>query len=145
MHDLMLNVLLYIGTVFRASECTGTRQEFVIKLSNARPNNRSLDHEHSVLSQLRGIAGIPQPVWFGLESGRNILVLNYLGLSLEDAFNICGQTFSLGTVCLIADRLVRSLFLRNHELTTTRIYHRLYSASADYPSGGHPFAKLHSL
>lgn len=99
------------GTVFRASASTGTYRELAIKLCDASLNNRSLDHEYRILSQLRGIAGIPQPIWFGLESGRHVLVLNYLGRSLEDVFDMCGRTFSVGTVCMIADRLVRfSLF-----------------------------------
>lgn len=96
------------GAVFLASDATKTHRKLVVKMSDVGSNNRSIDHEHRVLLQLRGIAGIPQPVWFGSESGRNVLVLNYLGPSLEDVFNACGHTFSLGTVCGIGDQLVRS-------------------------------------
>ncbi|KAF8549131.1 kinase-like protein, partial [Imleria badia] len=83
--------------------------KFVVKLSKMGSNNCSIKHKYHVLSQLHGVSGIPQPVWFGSESGCSALVLSYLGPSLEDVFGICGQTFTLGMVCRIARQLICSL------------------------------------
>jgi hypothetical protein len=97
------------GSVFRAIDLSNDNRELVAKIDNARFNSRSLEHEHHVLSQLQGVPGIPRPIWFGTESGRNVLLLSSLGPSLEGVFNLCGRTFSHKTVAMIACQLVCSV------------------------------------
>ena len=47
--------------------------------------------------------------WFGNEADLNILVMELLGPTLEDLFNLCEKQFSLKTVCMLADQLIARL------------------------------------
>lgn len=51
-------------------------------------------------------AGIPQIYHFGQEGLHNILVIDLLGPSLEDLFDMCGRKFSIKTVCMAARQMV---------------------------------------
>jgi len=54
-------------------------------------------------------AGIPQIYHFGQEGLHNILVIDLLGPSLEDLFDMCGRKFSIKTVCMAARQMVFSI------------------------------------
>lgn len=51
-------------------------------------------------------AGIPQVYYFGQEGLHNILVIDLLGPSLEDLFDMCGRKFSIKTCCMTARQMV---------------------------------------
>ncbi|KAF5389896.1 hypothetical protein D9757_003713 [Collybiopsis confluens] len=55
---------------------------------------------------LAGCTGIPQIYHFGQEGLHNILVIDLLGPSLEDLFDMCGRKFSVKTVCMAARQMI---------------------------------------
>jgi hypothetical protein len=94
------------GDVYLATNVI-SGQEIAIKLESTDAQKPQLRHEFDVYRSLAGGAGIPSVGWFGTESKYNAMVLQHLGPSLEDLFNRCNRKFSLKTVILLGDQLVR--------------------------------------
>jgi len=82
------------------------QQSVVIKLEPLAGEYHTLEHEFHVYKKLSGGIGIPGVHWFGMESGFNAMVMDYLRQSLNDLFVNCNFQFTLKTVLLLAVQLV---------------------------------------
>ncbi|KAI5981066.1 kinase-like domain-containing protein [Pisolithus marmoratus] len=65
-----------------------TKQTVAIKLepTTCKPTacQTHLEHEYQVLSELGGATGLPRPIWFGREGSYQVMVIDDLGLSLDE-------------------------------------------------------------
>jgi hypothetical protein len=99
------------GKIWWLTDTLGTNiisgEEIAIKLESVKAKHPQLEYEARVYKSLAGGVGIPFVRWFGTECDYNAMVLDLLGPSLEDLFNFCNRKFSLKTVLLLADQLVR--------------------------------------
>ncbi|KAM8717371.1 hypothetical protein ACLKA7_004119 [Drosophila subpalustris] len=68
-----------------------------------------LRYESKVYEQIGPHPGIPTFLHYGSEKRFNALVMELLGPSLEDLFNLCKRHFSLKTVLMISDQLLMRL------------------------------------
>lgn len=85
-------------------------EEVAVKLESLKSIHNQLKYESSIYQLLQGGVGIPTKHYFGTEGTTyNVLVVDLLGPSLEDMFNMCGRIFSLKTVLMLADQLIRRI------------------------------------
>jgi len=78
-----------------------TNNLVAIKLEN-KENKNMLQHEYNVYKQVHdGKHRIPEIFWYGEQDEFRIIVMEYLGDSLEALFNKCNRVFSLKTTLMI--------------------------------------------
>lgn len=78
-------------------------------MEHATRRNPQLPYEYKIYTLLRGGIGIPNTYLYTQERCCNILVMDLLGPSLEDLFNYCNRRFSLKTVCMLAQEMIKRL------------------------------------
>jgi len=83
--------------------------EVAIKMEHVSCHHPQINKEVYVLTQLQGGVGVPKFYKSFNFDEYNILVMEYLGPSIEDLFNICHRKFSLKTVLMLADQLIRRI------------------------------------
>jgi len=79
-----------------------------IKIEKKKKNSR-LEFEYNIYKDLSENSGIPKTYWYGSINNKNILIMDYLGPTLEDLFNFCDKNFCLKTVCMIAIQLISNI------------------------------------
>jgi len=85
---------------------TQTGEEFAVKLESTKSKHPMLMYEAKLLKHLQGVPGLATVHYCDVEGDYNVMVMDLLGPSLEDLFNICTRKFSLKTVLMIADQML---------------------------------------
>ncbi|CAK0911823.1 unnamed protein product [Prorocentrum cordatum] len=85
---------------------THTGDELAVKLEAVNSKYPMLLFEAKVTKHMQGAPGFAKVQYFGVEGDYNVMVMDLLGPSLEDLFNLCQRRFSLKTVAMIADQML---------------------------------------
>jgi len=92
------------GEVYSVSSDTG--EEFACKIESSKCKHPQILYEANLIKYLQGVPGIVNVYWFGEQGDYNAMVIDRLGPSLEELFNICNRKFSLKTVLLLANQML---------------------------------------
>jgi len=85
---------------------TQTGEELAVKLESTKSRHPQLMYEAKLLKHLQGVSGIANVHYCDIEGDYNVMVMDLLGPSLEDLFNVCNRKFSCKTVLMIADQML---------------------------------------
>lgn len=96
------------GSIFLGT-CKKTGEKVAIKLESLETKHPQLPNEYEIYQTLRGMEGIPEIKWFGIQGEYRVLVMELLGFNLEELFNKCQRTFSLKTVLMLAEQLINRI------------------------------------
>lgn len=84
-----------------------TGETVAMKLEPHKTRHPQLMFEAKLMKWLGGVPGFPLLRWAGIEGEYNVMVMDLLGPSLEDLFNMCGRKFSVNTVLMLADQMLK--------------------------------------
>lgn len=85
---------------------TQTGEELAVKLESTKSKHPMLMYEAKLIKHLQGVPGIASVHYCDVEGDYNAMVMDLLGPSMEDLFNICRRKFSLKTVLMVADQML---------------------------------------
>jgi casein kinase 1 len=107
------------GEIFVATHVR-TQEKYAIKIESVKSKHPQLLYEAKLLKHLQGAPGISKVYFCDTDPECNVMVMDLLGKSLEDLFNLCNRKFSLSTVLQLADQML----LRAEYLHSKNFIHR---------------------
>ena len=112
------------GEIWRAFHVK-TKQEYAVKLEDSSNKHQQLYGECRIYLWFHSDSGclaqaIPNVIFYGVEGTRNIMIMDLLGPSLEDLFTKMRKHFSLKSVLMCADQMLK----RIEYVHSRRIIHR---------------------
>lgn len=84
-------------------------QEVAVKLEVKDTKHPQLVYEAKLLKALQGAHGIAQVYHYDVEVDFTVCVMELMGPSLEDVFNLCRRAVSLKSTIMLADQLIRRI------------------------------------
>lgn len=96
------------GDIYLAED-TKKDTEVAVKLEPVKTKFPQLMYETKLYKLFAGGNGIPKIYWQGTEGDYNVMVMEFLGPSLEDLFKHCENKFSLKTVLMVADQMLQRI------------------------------------
>jgi len=81
-------------------------QQVAMKIEYTHSGSTHLQHEYSIYRALEGMPGIPQIYEICKKNDDVIIIMEYLGPSIEWLFKFCNKRFSVKTVCMIGKRMI---------------------------------------
>lgn len=96
---------MLLGSVYLGTH-TIAGKEVAIKVESASAKRSMLKQESRIYKTLMGGPGVPWMMWAGKQGDYNVMIIDLLGPSLDDLFQICNNHFTLKTVLLLADQMV---------------------------------------
>lgn len=93
------------GVIFEGTNLLNN-QMVAIKFEPRKSDAPQLRDEYRTYKILVGCPGIPNVYYFGQEGLHNILVIDLLGPSLEDLFDLCNRKFTIKTVVMVAKQML---------------------------------------
>lgn len=96
------------GEIYKGTD-SNSGQEVAIKLEKINSRHPQLVYESKLIKLLHGPIGIPEVYWQGVEGSFNVMVMELLGLSLEELFTKCNRKLSLKSTLMLADQMIARL------------------------------------
>lgn len=111
---------IYIG-IDKTQKIDSPDKLVAIKLESISRNVQLLPSEAEVYRYLyKDGKGIPKIYWSGIQDEYNVMVIEMLGPNLENLFSLSGHHFSLKTVLVIAQEIIKKI----HYVHSRGIVHR---------------------
>ncbi|CAE8589971.1 unnamed protein product [Polarella glacialis] len=94
------------GQIYIAKDPRGGDGEVAVKLEIKETKHPQLVYEAKLLKLLQGAPGVAEVYYYGIEAEHTVMVMELMGPSLEDVFNLCRRRLSLKSTLMLADQML---------------------------------------